>query len=148
MISTPRVLQPRENDFGSPFYENRKKDFRSHLLVAAIALLMAPNGFAGAPMAAATDTACQAAPQTPAAVPSDLKPLLAARTSEMRLVVLRHDLDRTTISCNYANGGGRGVRAPAGPAADAAGGGRNGGARGIPESCPRSCRCRRAGSPA
>ena len=97
----------------SPFYGFRNKDFRSHLLVAAIALLMAPNGFAGAPMAAATDNTWQAAPQVSPGVPSDLKPLLAPRTSEMRLVVTRYELDRATLSANYANGGGRGAAARA-----------------------------------
>ena len=39
-----------------------------------------------------------------AAVPTDLKPLLAAPQSEMRMVVQRYSLDRTTLSGNYANG--------------------------------------------
>jgi hypothetical protein len=55
-------------------------------------------------------TAAQDAP----AVPADLKPLLAAPQSEMRLVVQRYTLDRNTLSGNYANGslgrGGRGGR--------------------------------------
>ena len=42
------------------------------------------------------------------AAPADLKPLLAAPQSEMRLVALRYNLDRTTLSGNYANGSGRG----------------------------------------
>ena len=60
-------------------------------------------------------------------VPLDLTPLLAAPQSEMRMVVLRYNLDRTTLSGNYANGsaarrawwpgragrGGRGADAPA-----------------------------------
>ena len=41
-------------------------------------------------------------------IPADLKPLLAAPQSEMRMVVQRYTLDRTTLSGNYANGGGRG----------------------------------------
>jgi hypothetical protein len=41
-------------------------------------------------------------------VPADLKPLLAAPQSEMRLVVQRYGLDRTILSGNYANGSGRG----------------------------------------
>ena len=41
-------------------------------------------------------------------VPADLKPLLAAPQSEMRMVVQRYSLDRTTLSGNYANGSGRG----------------------------------------
>jgi hypothetical protein len=48
-------------------------------------------------------------------VPTDLTPLLAPKQSEMRLVVQRYNLDRTTLSGNYANGsaargGGRGAR--------------------------------------
>jgi uncharacterized protein (DUF885 family) len=42
------------------------------------------------------------------AVPADLKPLLAAPGSEMRMVVQRYDLDRSTLSGNYAHGSGRG----------------------------------------
>jgi hypothetical protein len=42
------------------------------------------------------------------AVPADLKPLLAAPRSEMRMVVQRYNLDRSTLSGNYANGSGRG----------------------------------------
>jgi hypothetical protein len=42
------------------------------------------------------------------AVPADLKPLLAAPQSEMRMVVQRYTLDRSTLSGNYANGSGRG----------------------------------------
>lgn len=41
-------------------------------------------------------------------VPTDLTPLLAAPQSEMRLVVQRYNLDRTTLSGNYASGSGRG----------------------------------------
>ena len=41
-------------------------------------------------------------------VPADLKPLLAAPQSDMRMVALRYTLDRTTLSGNYANGTGRG----------------------------------------
>jgi hypothetical protein len=42
------------------------------------------------------------------AVPADLKPLLAAPQSEMRMVVQRYELDRSTLSGNYAHGSGRG----------------------------------------
>jgi hypothetical protein len=41
-------------------------------------------------------------------VPADLRPLLAAPESEMRLVVQRYTLDRTALSGNYANGAVRG----------------------------------------
>ena len=55
-----------------------------------------------------------AAPQVSVAVPGDLKPLLAARVSEMRLVTTRYTADRNTLNANYAgpngfhvaNGGG------------------------------------------
>ena len=52
-------------------------------------------------------------------VPADLRPLLAAPESEMRLVVQRYTLDRTTLSGNYANGAVRGGgRRGGGAAAD------------------------------
>jgi hypothetical protein len=54
------------------------------------------------------------------AVPADLRPLLAAPQSEMRIVAQHYALDRATLSGNYANGAGRG------------GGGRRG--RGAPAS--------------
>ncbi len=55
--------------------------------------------------------------QEAAAVPSDLKPLLAAPQSEMRMVVQRYTLDRSTVSGNYANGSGRSGRGGRGAAA-------------------------------
>jgi hypothetical protein len=42
------------------------------------------------------------------AVPADLRPLLAAPQSEMRIVAQRYALDRATLSGNYANGAARG----------------------------------------
>jgi enterochelin esterase family protein len=52
------------------------------------------------------------APAAPAdtRVPADLRPLLAPRQSEMRLVVQRYTLDRTLLAGNYQGGieGGRG----------------------------------------
>jgi hypothetical protein len=80
----------------------------------------------------------QAPAQAAAAVPADLKPLLAPRQSEMRLVLVRYELDRTIISCNYANGATRGSRCGGGGGgASAAGGGRGGGgATGAPASAP------------
>ncbi len=60
------------------------------------------------------------------AVPKNLKPLLQARQSEMRLVTARYTLDRATLSGNYfgaGRGGGRG----------AGGGGGAGGAAVQPE---------------
>jgi hypothetical protein len=60
-----------------------------------------------------------------AVVPKDLKPLLAPRVSEMRLVTTRYNADRSTINANYAGpnafhvagggGGRRGGGAAAGP---------------------------------
>jgi Bacterial protein of unknown function (DUF885) len=46
-------------------------------------------------------------------VPKDLRPLLAPRHSEMRLVVTRYNADRNLLATNYAgvtNAGGRGAR--------------------------------------
>jgi hypothetical protein len=42
-------------------------------------------------------------PQAQETVPGDLKPLLAAPQSEMRMVVQRYTLDRITLAGNYAN---------------------------------------------
>src|SRR5262245_37331294 len=47
-------------------------------------------------------------PQAQDTVPADLRPLLAAPLSELRMVAQRYALDRTTLSGNYANGGARG----------------------------------------
>jgi hypothetical protein len=48
----------------------------------------------------------QGAPATgPQAAPKDLRPLLAAPQSEMRLVVQRYTLDRSTLNGNYLPGG-------------------------------------------
>ena len=74
-------------------------------------------------------------------VPPDLTPLLAAPQSEMRMVVQRYTLDRTTLSGNYANGSGRGGRG-------GRGGQRGGDARRRhpwPRR-PRPCRSRRRAS--
>lgn len=51
-------------------------------------------------------------------VPKDLRPLLAPRQSEMRLIVNRYTADRTLLATNYAGrtGGGRGGRGAAAPA--------------------------------
>ena len=73
-----------------------------------------------------------APPQAPAAgeaVPSDLRPLLAAPQSELRLVVQRYTLDRQTLNGNYLAGGRAG-----GP-----GGGRGrGGAAAAPTAPPNT----------
>lgn len=67
-----------------------------------------------------------ARPQMPPPVeaqeaPKDLRPLLAPRQSEMRLVVQRYTLDRATLNGNYLAGGnsGRGGRGRGGTAAPA-----------------------------
>src|SRR5215510_3383141 len=67
-------------------------------------------------------------------VPSDLKPLLAAPASEMRLVVTRYNLDRQTLYGNYAggSGGGRG----GGRGAASRGGGGGAAATGAPATPP------------
>ena len=85
------------------------------LAALVIALLVVPDGVTGAFQGGAGP-----------AVPADLKPLLAARVSEMRLVVTRYNADRNTLNANYAGpdgfhvagGGGRrgGGAAPAAPA--------------------------------
>lgn len=53
-------------------------------------------------------SAQQAPPAAPVAVPSDLRPLLAPRQSEMRLVTQRYVADRATIASYFSAGGGRG----------------------------------------
>ena len=63
-------------------------------------------------------------------VPLDLTPLLAVPQSEMRMVVQRYNLDRTTLSGNYANGGGRG---------GGRGGRGRGGEAGAAPAPPRTC---------
>src|SRR5664279_378829 len=76
------------------------------LALMAIAFLVVPDGLIGAFQGGAG-----------AAVPADLKPLLAPRVSEMRLVVTRYNADRNTLNANYAGPNGFHV----------AGGGRRGG---------------------
>ena len=48
-------------------------------------------------------------------VPSDLRPLLLPRQSEMRLVTQRYTADRGTLSNYFSAGGGRGGGRGAGP---------------------------------
>src|SRR5688572_28349919 len=45
--------------------------------------------------------------QTQDEVPADLRPLLSAPLSEMRLVTQRYSMDRNTLNGNYLSGGGR-----------------------------------------
>ena len=82
------------------------------------------------------------------AVPADLKPLLAAPVSEMRLVVTRYRADRTTLAGNYAGpsggGGGRGGRGGgAAPAGAGAGGPAAAPAQPVPLSPARLARLKR-----
>jgi uncharacterized protein (DUF885 family) len=65
-------------------------------------------------------TPAAAAPAVATSVPSDLRPLLVPRHSEMRLVAERYTADRALLSGNYlggGRGGGRGGRGGAMPAA-------------------------------
>ncbi len=71
----------------------------------------------------------QAAPQAPAddnAVPSDLKSLLAAPESELRLVTQRYAIDRSTLNGNYDGGGRAGGRGGRGGPGGGGGGGTDG----------------------
>jgi hypothetical protein len=63
----------------------------------------------------------QPGPAGPQDVPRDLRPLLAAPQSEMRLVVQRYTLDRATLNGNYLAGGRQG-----GPGGRGGGRGRGG----------------------
>ncbi len=65
------------------------------------------------------------------APPSDLRPLLAARQSEMRLVQARYALDRGTLAGNYLGG-----MRPMGGAGTGAGGGGRGGSGGASPNPP------------
>ena len=58
--------------------------------------------------------------QTPQEPPKDLRPLLSAPQSEMRLVAQVYRLDRVTLNGNYQGAGGRGGRGRGGPPAAAA----------------------------
>jgi uncharacterized protein (DUF885 family) len=92
---------------------------RSLLLCLVLALTA---GFAGHPVAGAQAGSGQSAPSSQS-VPQDLRPLLAAPQSEMRLVVRRYTADRATLGGNYAGGGrggGRGGRGGGGNAVPAA----------------------------
>ena len=69
-----------------------------------------------ASVVALTNLPAQVAP--PEGVPEDLRPLLAPHRSEMRLVTLNYNSDRSLLAGNYAGstgrggGGGRGAAAP------------------------------------
>ncbi len=56
----------------------------------------------------ANDSADQTTQTGDEAVPSDLKPLIAAPDSELRLVTQRYAIDRTTLNGNYDGGRGAG----------------------------------------
>jgi hypothetical protein len=70
------------------------------------------------------------------AVPEDLRPLLAAPESELRLVVRRYELDRGTLAGNYVGNGGRGGRGGGRGGRGGRGGGRGGGGRGGADAQP------------
>src|SRR6187401_2034766 len=84
------------------------------------------------PMGVAADRA-PALTQAPG-VPSDLKPLLAAPASEMRLVVTRYNADRSTLIGDYAGRANAGARGQGGRGA--APGGTPGGAPAAPTAAP------------
>ena len=63
--------------------------------VVALALVVASHGV------------FSVGPRAQDAIPADLRPLLAAPQSEMRMVVQRYTLDRALLSGNYANGAAR-----------------------------------------
>jgi len=77
-----------------------------HWTAAAVCVALAavPSGSLSARSTATRATVAAQA----SAVPSDLKPLLTPRASEMRLVVQRYNADRATLSSNYAGGAGGG----------------------------------------
>jgi hypothetical protein len=85
------------------------------LMAAALAATAASQQNPGVPQAVAPG------------VPNDLRPLLAPRRSEMRLVTTRYTADRNLLTTNFAGsasgggrgGGGRGQAGPAGPAGPA-----------------------------
>ena len=64
-------------------------------------------GVAGTVMVSAA-RAQDAPPAAGETVPSDLRPLLAPRRSEMRLVIARYSADRTLLESNYAGPAGGG----------------------------------------
>jgi uncharacterized protein (DUF885 family) len=83
----------------------------------------------------------QAAPQSPApsddnSVPSDLKSLLAAPDSELRLVTQRYAIDRATLSGNYDGGGRAGGRGGRGGPGAGGGGAEGRGGRGMDAAAP------------
>src|SRR6187431_1271207 len=77
-----------------------------------LALCLVAASFSMMPLPAAVAAADREAQQQASLlVPADLKPLLAAPASEMRLVVTRYQADRSTLAGNYAgpSGAGRGA---------------------------------------
>lgn len=83
-------------------------------LPAAVSVAVLHGQQPATPAAALAQPASAPKP-TDASVPKDLRPLLAPRQSELRLVTLRYTLDRVTLSGNYL-GGGRGMgRGPGAP---------------------------------
>jgi hypothetical protein len=82
------------------------------------------GGFALAPAWMQARGVEQAAQAPDDSVPADLKPLLAAPESELRLVTQRYTIDRATLNGNYDGGrvGGRGGRGAGGGGAEGRGG--------------------------
>jgi len=72
---------------------------------AGVCVVLVATGLAA--WTAAPRAAFQPTPQA-IDVPADLRPLLAPALSEMRLVVQRYALDRTTLNGNYLSGGRQG----------------------------------------
>ncbi len=75
-----------------------------------------------------------------AAVPPDLKPLLARPASEMRLVVTRYNADRQSLNLNYAGPGGFNMPGARGGRGAAPGGGAS---KPVPVSLARLARLKR-----
>ena len=80
----------------------RKTTSRWWMGMILLAGLVSPIASAEGQQAASAQGAAAAGPQE---APKDLRGLLAAPQSEMRLVVLRYTLDRTTLNGNYLPGG-------------------------------------------
>ncbi|MCX6539757.1 MAG: DUF885 family protein [Acidobacteria bacterium] len=99
---------------------------RTRVHLAAVGIVAILAGPFAARSVAQQGTSTQA-PETQA-VPADLRPLLAAPDSEMRLVTQRYTLDRATLSGNYAGGGRAGGRG--------GGGGRAGGGAAAAQPAP------------
>ena len=93
---------------------------RTRVHLAAVGIVALLSGPFAVRSVARQDTPTPIQAPEARAVPADLRPLLAAPDSELRLVVQRYTLDRATLYGNYAGGGrggGRGGRGGGGAAA-------------------------------